>query len=103
MVTKITLFEPHVDGVQIGPASLGLRSSAEPTVSEPKPSRRSAVTGAIRSRSRPRVRSILVAGIATGTLLGAVLAWRRFRGHESETTDESEPMIEERSVEDLTA
>jgi hypothetical protein len=123
MVAKITLFEPHVEGVQVGPTTLGKRSAAEAMERASESAKRIAVEGtesegsAGRSRRlprapsvrRPRIRSILAAGVAAGVLVGASLAVRRIRSRRAEArgTDEpaatEEPTIEERPAEDLKA
>ena len=92
MVSKITLFEPRLEDVQIGPASMGGEStdgeaagaSSIPVATEEHAGRRF-----------PRVRRVFVAGLAGAGIAGGVLAWRRFRGRGA---SDEEPVIEERPV-----
>jgi hypothetical protein len=94
MVSKITLFEPRLEDVQIGPASMGGEStegdveaaSSIPVATEERTGRRF-----------PRVRRALLAGVAVAGIAGGVLAWRRFRGRGASDADE-EPVIEERPL-----
>lgn len=79
MVSKITIFEPHFDGAQFGPASMGvggdnieehaedlIEANAEDLIDE-------------RSPRRSRGRRILGAGVVSAVLLAAVVGARRFR------------------------
>jgi hypothetical protein len=81
MVSKITIFEPHFDGAQFGPASIsGEKSeldSAEPVTDEEE---------GRRGFSPPP--TLVIAGIAVGILIG-VKALR------SRATDESELVTNE--------
>lgn len=88
MVSKITIFEPHFDGAQFGPASL---PSDEPAVESDAPDANVAVESEPRGRSLGR--SVLViGGIVAGLLIG-MRAIRRARTTEPESVE-----IEERSA-----
>lgn len=102
MVSKITLFEPHFDGAQIGPATLDTAEStptAEAAHSEEQD--RSDVVES--SRRLPSVRTGI--GIATfaSLFLAGFMAYRRFKPSEDTEEDTAEATIEERPIEDLTA
>ncbi|MDZ7850463.1 MAG: hypothetical protein U5K70_06530 [Halodesulfurarchaeum sp.] len=107
MVSKITLFEPHFDGAQIGPASIGADTPPDMDLGGSEHDEHSPVSEPSSSSRRPSTRLVVgIAGVATGLVAG-VIAWRRFRigaKPETDTAAEStdEPMIEERPVEDLT-
>ncbi|MFB6085913.1 MAG: hypothetical protein ABEJ84_03770 [Halodesulfurarchaeum sp.] len=106
MVSKITLFEPHFDGAQIGPASLGTEGT-DLELGESAREHDSATREPTASSRPPRARLLGgVAGVTVGLLAG-LLAWRRVKGGskaESVTGSESadEPRIEERPVGNLT-
>lgn len=76
MVSKITIFEPHFDGAQFGPTSIGDEESpaeqAPEEIAESEP----------RGRSPGRA-MLAVGGITMGLLLGFA-ALRRARSSESE-------------------
>lgn len=107
MVSKITLFEPHFDGAQIGPASLGTDTPLDLELGESASEDHSHGSEPSSSSRLPSARLFIgVAGLAAGMVAG-LLAWRRFRSGSKTETDETaestdEPMIEERPVEDLT-
>lgn len=88
MVSKITIFEPHFDGAQFGPASL---SSNEPTVE----SDAADADVAIESKSRGQslgLPALVIGGIAAGLFVG-LRAIRRSRTTEPEFVE-----IEERAA-----
>lgn len=88
MVSKITIFEPHFDGAQFGPASL---PTDEPAVGSEAPDADVAIES--KSRGRSLGRSVLViGGIAAGLLIG-MKAIRRTRTTEPESVE-----IQERSA-----
>jgi hypothetical protein len=88
MVSKITIFEPHFDGAQFGPASL---PTDEPGVGSETPDADVAVES--KSRGRPLGRSVFVIGGIVGGLLIGMRAIRRIRTTEPESVE-----IEERSA-----
>lgn len=84
MVAKITLFEPHFDGAQIGPATIGTDEKAdvadeletvENADSEPKS----------RSIGRPPLRLAVGLGIVLSAIAAGILVRRR----RAKPTDES--------------
>lgn len=74
MVSKITIFEPHFDGAQFGPASVGNDHPEETTVEE-----------AEETRGRSRGRTILGLGFVSLALLAGVVAARRIRSGTADT------------------
>ena len=99
MVSKITLFEPHFDGAQIGPEAIGTETMAKTADST------DADAATTDSESRlpdpttrmPRIRTLVVAGVLISAVLSGVLAWRRFRGQdESEDEPAATAVVEER-------
>jgi len=85
MVSKITIFEPHFDGAQFGPASL---SGEEPAVESDDPDADVAVESKSRGRSLSRF-ALVIGGIAAGLLLG-MGAIRRTQTTEPESVDSDE-------------
>jgi hypothetical protein len=93
MVSKITVFEPHFDGAQFGPASLpgteaGVQSAA-PDAEMPSESEASG-----RSVGRPLV---LIAAIVAGLFLG-LRAVRRRMASETEPVEIDEQEGNKRTV-----
>ncbi len=113
MVSKITLFEPHFDGAQIGPAALGIDPSSEEQAGEAETETSGSGIGAAAPvfSHLPRARTVIGTGMVAAGLLAGVVVWRRFRARkdsdapqtEGDADPEDEPLIEERPVEDLTA
>jgi hypothetical protein len=94
MVSKITLFEPRLEDVQIGPAHMGGESAdAEETSSRSIPVATEEPSG----RRFPRARRVLVAGLGVAGIAAGVLVWRRFRGR-GDAAETEEPVIEERPL-----
>lgn len=99
MVSKITIFEPHVDGAQFGPASMdvdrdNIEESGEELIAENTEERIEANDeeriDKRRSR-RSRGRRILGAGVVSAALLAAIVVARRFR---SDARPHDEPAVE---------
>lgn len=88
MVSKITIFEPHFDGAQFGPASL---PTDEPTVGSEAPDADVAVES--KSRGRSLGGSVLVIG---GIVAGLLIGMRAIR--RTWTTEPESVEIEERSA-----
>jgi hypothetical protein len=107
MVSKITLFEPHFDGAQFGPETIGTEDSSETGEPVDSDSTASSSMGlerpSITSR-RTRIRTLVGVGVILSALMTGLLAWRRFQGR-SEDEDETatDPMIEERHAEEISA
>lgn len=94
MVSKITLFEPRFEDVQIGPASMG---GETPETDERAAQSVPVATEEETGRRFPRARRVLVAGLAVAGIAVGALVWRRFRGRGA--ADETEaPVIEERPL-----
>jgi hypothetical protein len=106
MVSKITLFEPHIEGAQFGPASLhgpdaDATDPAETTIG-------SGTETAGPSKSRlSRARKALLVVPVVAVILGGAVAWRRFRtvretdesrGEGTETNTAAAGTIEERTA-----
>ena len=92
MVSKITIFEPHFDGAQFGPASLPNDGDTdEPTAP--------AVEDTAQSTGRSRGRSILVGGAALSIalLIGFVAARRSLQPAGEAVEDERKPSIFEKA------
>lgn len=94
MVSKITIFEPHLDGVQIGPASLDDEQSFDESG-----------TGRERSDGRSLRRLLIGTGVLAGVLvLGASLVRRARRSDDGSDEDESmDVVLEEDSLADAPA
>ncbi len=95
MVSKITLFEPRLEDVQIGPASMG---GETPETDEPAAQSVPVATEEETGRHISRVRRVLVAGLAVAGIAAGALVWRRFRGRGA-ADETQEPVIEERPLE----
>ena len=99
MVSKITIFEPHFDGAQFGPASIG---SDAPDGQEVDPEAEQLTT---QSTGPSRLRLLLGAGgLSFGLLLGFLTA-RRLRTEPMEAIDfEDQPEdgdVTDRSIDEL--
>lgn len=94
MVSKITIFEPHFDGAQFGPASL---ESDEPAVETDVTEDETATE--VETRGRSLGRSLMgIVGIGAGLMIGIRII-RRTRSKKSESveieeTAENAPVIE---------
>ena len=99
MVSKITLFEPHIEGAQFGPASLDTPGDIA-KVTEPTVGTGSEVTAESSPSRFPKVRAALLVLPLAAAVLGGAMAWRRFRSGrrlDDQATDSTEPAtIEER-------
>jgi len=94
MVSKITLFEPRLEDVQIGPASMGGES---PATEEGDAQSIPVATETHTGRRFPRGRRVLGAGLVVAGIAAGVLVWRRFRRRNAAEETEA-PVIEERPV-----
>ncbi len=84
MVAKITLFEPHFDGAQIGPATIGMEEKAD--VADAVESVDKASTDAkSRSFGRPPLQLAVGLGIVFSVIAAGILVRRR----RAKPTDES--------------
>ena len=92
MVSKITIFEPHFDGAQFGPASLPNDGDTDERTAP-------AVEGAAQSSARSRGRSILVGGAALSIalLIGFVAARRALQSAGESGEDERKRSIVEKA------
>ncbi len=81
MVSKITILEPHFDGAQFGPASLG---EAEPDEEEE-----------VEAEGGSRARPLVAIGVLVLGVLAAVAARRRLGGVDTEEVSLSAPPVEE--------
>jgi hypothetical protein len=101
MVSKITLFEPHFDGAQIGPKTLksGTPSETAPTRDSRAATSDSATleTGSKTGRM-PRLRTLVGVGVFVSTLMAGLFAWRRFRGRGK--SDEEDEQIDTATIEE---
>ncbi|MFW6384016.1 MAG: hypothetical protein ACOCZC_01300 [Halodesulfurarchaeum sp.] len=100
MVTKITLFEPRLEGVQIGPAT----TENEPTGDLETDAGSAPVTTAAQGRRRlSRARRVLLAALVVAGLAAGLTVSRRLRrrgkGAETDGAEVDAPVIEERAVE----
>lgn len=102
MVTKITLFEPHFDGAQIGPARLD--------TAETKATADTAHTGEDvdsetieSSRRLPTIRTGVGIASFASLFLAGFMAYRRFKPSGDIEEETAEATIEERPIESVTA
>lgn len=94
MVSKITLFEPHFDGAQIGPETMetGTPSETAPTGDSELSTSESATLGTGSKTARmPRLRTLVGVGVFVSALMAGLFAWRRFRGRGG-SGEEDEPI-----------
>jgi hypothetical protein len=84
MVSKVTIFEPHFDGAQFGPASI---PGEMVDVDSPGP-----ITGEEEREKGPRGVSPRSAVLVGGLVLGILVGVKTLRSRE---TDESEPVTNE--------
>jgi len=90
MVTKITLFEPHFDGAQFGPASI---PGGDPGDENDSADREDANQSESRSGGRP----IKLAGLAILVALIAGIVARRFRSESKPERGEIDDQSTDRS------
>lgn len=104
MVTKITLFEPHFDGAQLGSATIGAAVDGEEE-NEHKTRATTTAVSKLPTGSRPPVRLLLGLGMVIGGIAAAAIIIRRRKQHGTAQASETEAdaTIEARAVEGLTA
>lgn len=90
MVTKITIFEPHFDGAQFGPASLGEQDRGDTAESTAETHTDSHDAG-----ERSRIRSVLLlGGVVAAVLIGSTILRRRRQNRSDTVENEAQLVVE---------